>query len=135
MAIVPAALSALVALSLSVALTALPGTAHAARPATPIAPAFWAGKPDSGGFRALTEGELGTARAALDRLMAVTGPRTVENTFAPYNEALLHADNVSYQSGLIESVHPDSTVRTVAEEETRAASKFLNDLGLNRVVY
>jgi thimet oligopeptidase len=103
--------------------------------ATPVAPPFWTGKPDSAGFRALAEGELKTAGAALDRLLQEKGPRTVENTFAPYNEALLHADNASYQSGLIEAVHPDSTVRTVAEEETRASSKFLNDLGLNRGVY
>ena len=65
----------------------------------------------------------------------MSGPRTIENTLAPYNEALLHADNAAYASNLIESVHPDSTVRAVAEEETRAASKFLNDLGLNRGVY
>ena len=132
MALVPAAL---VALAFAVAPSTLPRAADAATSATPVAPPFWAGKPDSGGFRALTEGELRTAREALDRLAAVKGPRTIENTFAPYNEALLHADNAAYEAGLIESVHPDSTVRGVAEEETRAASKFLNDLGLNRAVY
>jgi len=109
--------------------------ALAADAATPVAPPFWSGNPDSAGFRALADGELKTAGDALDRLLQVKGARTVENTFAPYNEALLHADNASYQSGLIEAVHPDSTVRAVAEEETRASSKFLNDLGLNRGVY
>ena len=103
--------------------------------AEPPAPPFWSGKPDSAGFRALADGELKTAGSALDRLLHVQGPRTIENTFAPYNEALVHADNAAYQANLIESVHPDSTVRTVAEEETRASSKFLNDLGLNRAVY
>jgi hypothetical protein len=114
MALAPAALAALVALSLSVAPPTLP-KADAASASTPVAPPFWAGMPDSGGFRALTEGELRTAREALDRLLAVKGPHTIENTLAPYNEALLHADNASYQAGLIESVHPDSLVRTVAE--------------------
>src|SRR4029078_2956106 len=87
------------------------------------------------GFRSLCEGELKVAQEALDRLVAEKGPRTIGNTFAPYNEALLHADNAAYAAGLIESVHPDSTVRGVAEEETGAASKFLSDLGLNREVY
>ncbi len=106
-----------------------------ARAGTPVAPPFWTGRPDSAGFRALAEGELKTANEALDRMLHAKGPRTIENTFAPYNEALLHADNAANAAGLIESVHPDSTVRTVAEEETRASSKFLSDLGLNRAVY
>jgi len=118
--------TAFLALSLNTPVSAAPA---------PVAPPFWTGKPDSAGFRALADGELKTAGEALDRLIHVQGPRTVENTFAPYNEALVHADNAAYQANLIESVHPDSTVRTVAEEETRASSKFLNDLGLNRAVY
>jgi len=112
-----------------------PAALFAAETRTPVAPPFWAGKPDSGGFRALADAELRAARESLDRLLQIKGPRTIENTLAPYNEALLHADNAAYASSLIESVHPDSTVRAVAEEETRESSKFLNDLGLNRAVY
>jgi thimet oligopeptidase len=110
-------------------------SSFAAEATTPVAPPFWAGKPDSAGFRALAEGELRAAKEALGRVTEAKGPRTIENTLVPYNEALLHADNAAYASGLIESVHPDSTVRTVAEQETRIASKFLNDLALNRAVY
>ena len=109
--------------------------AAAATTATPVAAPFWTGRPDSAGFRSLADGELKTANQALDRLLQVTGTRTIENTLATYNEALLHADNAASAANLIESVHPDSTVRTVAEEETRAAGKFLSDLGLNRGVY
>ena len=123
-----------VSLFLAVA-TALLSSGFGTAAATPVAPPFWAGKPDSGAYRAMADAELKTAAAALDRLLAVKGARTVENTLAPYNEAMLHADNAAYQANLIESVHPDSTVRSVAEEETRAASKFQNDLGLNRGVY
>ncbi len=112
-----------------------PPSALAADAATPVAPPFWAGKPDSAGFRALCGAELKTAQDALDRMLAVTGGHTIANTLSLYNEALLHADNAAYASGLIESVHPDSTVRTVAEEMTRSANKFLNDLSLNRAVY
>ena len=130
-----AALCVLAAASVSPRALFAADSAAPAAGATPVAAPFWAGKPDSAGFRALADGELRTANQALDRLLHVSGPRTIENTLARYNEALLHADNAAYASNLIESVHPDSTVRAVAEEETRAASKFLNDLGLNRGVY
>ena len=130
-----AALCVLAAASVSPRALFAADSAAPAAGATPVAAPFWSGKPDSAGFRALADGELRTANRALDRLLHVSGPRTIENTLAPYNEALLHADNAAYASNLIESVHPDSTVRAVAEEETRAASKFLNDLGLNRGVY
>jgi thimet oligopeptidase len=131
----PVAYAAVIALSALLTTSTAPAPLFAAESATPVAPPFWAGKPDSAGFRALADAELRTAKEALDRLTQVKGPRTIENTLVPYNEALLHADNAAYASGLIESVHPDSTVRTVAEEETRASSKFLSDLGLNRAVY
>jgi thimet oligopeptidase len=129
---VPAVVIALCAFC---ATSVVPAALFAVEYTTPVAPPFWAGRPDSGGFRALAQGELKAARSALDRLLEVKGPRTIENTLAPYNDALLHADNAAYASNLVESVHPDSTVRAVAEEETRASSKFLNDLGLNRAVY
>ncbi|HEY2923724.1 MAG TPA: M3 family metallopeptidase, partial [Candidatus Eisenbacteria bacterium] len=130
--LVPAVVIALCAFC---ATSVVPAALFAVEVTTPVAPPFWAGRPDSGGFRALAQGELKAARSALDRLLEVKGPRTIENTLAPYNDALLHADNAAYASNLVESVHPDSTVRAVAEEETRASSKFLNDLGLNRAVY
>jgi thimet oligopeptidase len=135
-------LSVVISAFLALALTsAVPRAVFAADAAvstassTPVAPPFWSGRPDAPGFRALADGELKSAQTALDRLLQVKGRRTIENTLEPYNEALLHADNAAYAANLIESVHPDSMVRTVAEEETRTANKFLNDLGLNRAVY
>ncbi|MGE5176958.1 MAG: M3 family metallopeptidase [Hyphomicrobiales bacterium] len=119
-------------------LAALPGAAAAAppaTPATPVLPLFYSDRPDTAAFRADLEGELGKAEAALDRLLASTGKRTVENTLVPYNETMLHADNVAYQSGLMESVHPDSAFRALAEVLSQRAQKFESDLSLNRGVY
>ncbi len=138
LASLPFVLSASFALALTGAVPAALFAADAAVPAasaTPVAPPFWTGRPDASQFRALADGEIKIAQTALDRLLQVKGPRTIENTLEPYNEALLHADNASYEANLIESVHPDSTVRAVAEEETRTSNKFLSDLGLNRAVY
>jgi thimet oligopeptidase len=98
-------------------------------------PLFYSSRPDAPAFRAMCQGELKQAQAALDRVLAVKGKRTVQNTLVPYNELMLHADNAAYFSGLMESVHPDSTLRTTAEEMTQEAQKFLSELSLNRAVY
>ena len=75
---------------------------------------FYTGGLDPAGFRAYAEKENKAAQAALDRLLAVKGKRTVANTLEIYNEISIHSDNAGYASGLMESVHPDSTFRTTA---------------------
>jgi Zn-dependent oligopeptidase len=101
----------------------------------PSAGAFYSGKPDTAAFRATEDAELKAAQAALDKMLAVKGTRTIENTLVPYNEVMMHGENAVYGSSLLESVHPDSTFRAVAEGQTQRASKFLDDLSLNRAVY
>lgn len=123
-------------LSLSV-LASAPASSRAAPPekSPPATPAFFTGHPDSAAFRAAMEAELAAAQAALDRMLAVKGGRTIENTLVPYNLVMLHAENAAYQSHLMESVHPDSAYRAEAEGLTQRASRFLDALGLNRPVY
>ena len=112
----------------------VPGVSDAAAAAkTP--PLFYRDRPDAAAFRTACEGELKEAEAALARLLAVSGKRTVENTLKPYNEVALHADNAAYQAGLMESVHPDSGFRSTAEAITQEAQKFLSALSLNRGVH
>ncbi len=98
-------------------------------------PAFFTGAPDLPTFQSGVEDELKAAQAALDVLLAQKGKRTVENTLVRYNEIMTHAENAIYESHLMELVHPDSTYRARAEELTQKASKFIDDLSLNRPVY
>ena len=131
--------------SLRLAVRALSGTAlalslaaaTAPRPAAGAGnpPLFYSDRPDAATFRTQCEAELGNAQEALDRTVAVKGAHTVENTLAPYNEMMLHADNAAYMAGLMETVHPDSTFRTAAEAMTQKAQKFLSDASLNRGLY
>jgi len=111
----------------------VPATSPAAEAKSPRI--FYADRPDAKAFRADCDGELKQAEAALARLLAVKGKRTVQNTLVIYNEISLHADNAAYQASLMESVHPDSGFRATAEEVTQAASKFASDLSLNKGVY
>jgi len=98
-------------------------------------PQFFSGGLDAAGFRAYTDNEMKEARAALDRLLALKGKRTVDNTLETYNQIQLHSDNAGYVSGLMENVHPDSTFRSAAETITQEVDKFQTDLSLNRAVY
>src|SRR6185503_3052778 len=81
------------------------------------------------------DAELASAKKSLDRMLAVTGKRTIENTLGPYNDLMMHADNAGSWAGVMEAVHPDSTFRTTAEAVTQETSKFLTEVSLNRKVY
>ncbi len=122
-------------LLLVVAFLAAPALAPAAEKRDPGPPIFFAGNPDVQAFLASAETELKAAQEALDRMLALKGKRTIDNTLALYNLASARAENAAYGANLLESVHPDSVYRAQAETMTQKASKFLDDLSLNRAVY
>jgi thimet oligopeptidase len=103
--------------------------------AASLPPIFYQGSPDAARFQSLCDAELAAARKSLNRMLAVRGKRTVQNTLALYNEITTHADNAAYMSSLMEAVHPDSSYRATAEGISQTASRFLSDLSLNRGVY
>jgi len=96
---------------------------------------FYTGGMDAVSFRAYTDKELTLAKKALDQLLAVKGKRTVANTLTRFDEISLHADNIGYVAGLMESVHPDSAFRATAEAVTQEIDKFSTELSLNRALY
>ncbi|MFQ5600670.1 MAG: M3 family metallopeptidase [Candidatus Krumholzibacteriia bacterium] len=78
---------------------------------------------------------LQAAREARDALLAAPDPRSIENTLALYDEILLHLDAAGHKPALLERVHPDPSVRAVAEAATREVDKFATELSLNRDVF
>lgn len=97
--------------------------------------AFWAVRPDAATFAKLQDERLKKAQATLDRLLAVKGKRTIENTLLPYDEVLLYLDAAGQQAGLMGEVHPDAQFRAAAEKISQKVSAFSTDLSLNRAVY
>jgi thimet oligopeptidase len=97
--------------------------------------AFWTTRPDAGAFARLQDERLRKAKAALDRMLAVRGKRTLENTLVPYDEVLLYLDAAGQQAGLMEEVHPDENFRSAAEKISQRVSAFSTDLSLNRAAY
>ncbi|MCA1558673.1 MAG: Zn-dependent oligopeptidase, partial [Acidobacteria bacterium] len=81
------------------------------------------------------EGRLLKAQAALDRILAVKGKRTVENTLVLYDEVLLYLDAAGQQAGLMQEVHTDKNFREAAEKISQKVSAFATDLSLNRAVF
>ncbi len=96
---------------------------------------FWTGKPGPAAFAKRQDERLARARAAIAKLVAVKGPRTVENTLAVYDEAQIQMDAAGAQASLIENVHPDSTMRATAEEVSRKVSALATEISLDRRVY
>src|SRR5262249_25077357 len=73
--------------------------------------------------------------SAIHQLTSVQGPRTIENTLVPYDQAVERINSAAYLSGLIEQVHPDVAFRDRATEMVRKASAAQTDLSLNHDVY
>ena len=108
----------------------------AAKPTTTAADApFWQGRPDAATYRKRNEERLAGAKAQIAKLVAVKGPRTIENTLVPYDEASRELDAAGSQASLMENVHPDSVLRATAEEITQAVSAYATEISLNRDVY
>jgi thimet oligopeptidase len=115
------------------AATAAPAKSATA-PAVSDAP-FWSGRPNAQAFANIQADRVTRAKKNIERMLAATGPRTVENTLQPYDDALLELDAAGSQCGLIEEVHPDSGLRASAEKATQDVSAYGSQLSLNRKVY
>jgi thimet oligopeptidase len=72
---------------------------------------------------------------AVDRLLAVQGPRTFENTLRRYDEAVAELAATGSQTALLDSVYPDKTVRDAAQALTQLVAQSSVALGLNQKVY
>src|SRR5438552_14357558 len=96
---------------------------------------FWTGNPDAAVFEKAMHDRLVAAQIALDRLLAVKGQWTIENTLKPYDEILIQLDSAGAQASLMEVVHPDKGIRDAAEKVTQTVSSFSTALSLNRAVY
>jgi hypothetical protein len=73
-------------LTLYLMLIATTSYAVVSRAATPADTPFWTGQGDASTFAKLQEDRLTRAKQSLDRMLAVTGKRTIENTLKPYDE-------------------------------------------------
>src|SRR6266849_7028075 len=71
-------------------------------------PTIWAAKPDVAAFEKVETDRLAAGQHAIDTLLLVKGPRTIENTLAPFDEAVHLNNSAAYFAQLMEQVHPDA---------------------------
>jgi thimet oligopeptidase len=98
-------------------------------------PPLWSTKPDVAAFEKIENDRLASAQRTIDQIVAVKGPRTIENTLASYDEAIRQLNAANYFSSLMEAVHPDAGFRDHATAMTRKVSAAQTALALNREVY
>ena len=96
---------------------------------------FWTGMTSVSPFEGAMDARLAYARELLQQLTAVKGARTIENTLRVYDDIQLELDAVGQQAQLIQSVHPDATMRETAEKVSQRASALNTEVSLNRAVY
>ena len=98
-------------------------------------PTIWSAKPDVAAFEKIENDRLAAGQSAVDSLLAVKGPRTIENTLAPFDEAVRQISSAAYFAGLMEQVHPESTFRDHATTMLTKASAAQTAISLNHEIY
>jgi thimet oligopeptidase len=98
-------------------------------------PPLWSAKSDVAAFEKMENDRLAAAQRAIDQIVAVESPRTIENTLALYDEAIRQLNAAGYFSNLMQQVHPDVAFRDHATTMTTKVSSAQTALSLNRDVY
>jgi Zn-dependent oligopeptidase len=96
---------------------------------------IWANLADTNAANAWVEHHLAASRASIAELLAVTIPRTIDNTLVPYDRACWHLRMAGSQSGVMFMVHPLADVRDAAQQLSQVIGAESVALSLNRDVY
>jgi thimet oligopeptidase len=103
--------------------------------ASSYGPHLWDQPLDPKIFEQRVDNHLARAQQALEQLLAVQGPRTVENTLTLYDDAVMQLDTTGEQAGLMQIVNPDAAIRDRAQAMVQKASAAGTALSLNTAVY
>ena len=95
----------------------------------------WAGNLTPDSLKTWVDHHLQAHRTAIDQLLTVQGPRTVDNTLVPYDRAVAALGIAGSEAGLLHSVCQEKAVRTQAEAMVQAVSEAAVQLSLNPQVY
>jgi thimet oligopeptidase len=80
-------------------------------------------------------GRLAWQQQQIDALLAVAGEKTLENTLRPYDDTVATLSAAGSLASLLDSVHPDKSVRDKARELTQTVAEAATALSLNQGVY
>ncbi|MET3134346.1 thimet oligopeptidase [Oxalobacteraceae bacterium GrIS 1.11] len=95
----------------------------------------WVNGDDPVTLEGWVEARLAEVQANLDKLLAVTGPRTVANTVQAYDDAQNQLNLASNQAYLLYSVGKSAALRDKAQALNQKIASVGSDLALNQGVY
>jgi thimet oligopeptidase len=98
-------------------------------------PPVWNAKPGIAAFETVENGRIAAAQQAIDQIVAVKGPRTIENTLTPFDEATRQLNGAAYFADLVQKVNPDAAFRDRGTAMYVKVSGVATSLSLNRDVY
>jgi thimet oligopeptidase len=110
-------------------------TIVSAQPVEVSQPTVWAAKPDIPAFSKIENDRLAAAQRSVDELLAVKAPRTVENTLAPFDEAIRQINATANFANLMQQVHPDAAFRDHGTAMFTKAVAAQAAIALNRDIY
>jgi thimet oligopeptidase len=106
-----------------------------AAPSFASQPTVWATRPDAAAFEKIVNDRLTAGQKSIDKVVAVKGARTIDNTLVPYDDAIREINTGNYLANMMFQVHPDAAFRDLATKLTQKATAVLTALTLNRDVY
>ena len=98
-------------------------------------PSMWSNRPGIADFEKIENDRVTAAQQVIDRIAAVRGARTIENTLVLYDDAVRELNTAVYFSEIVRQVHPDAAYRDHAKAMTAKISDARTSLRLNQKVY
>ena len=98
-------------------------------------PHLWDKPLDPAIFEKRVNEQLDLVQKSIDQVLAVKGPRTIENTLVPFDNAVQCLDTAGMQSGVMQTVSPDSAIRDRAQVMIQKVSAVQTALTLNQSIY
>jgi len=98
-------------------------------------PTVWASKPDVAAFEKIENDRLAAGQSAIDAMLDVMGPRTIENTLVPFDEAVHQNNSAGYFAATMTHVHPDASFRDHATAMLTKATAAQTAIALNHEAY
>ncbi len=95
----------------------------------------WVHGNDPAALEAWVNERIDEENSDVDRLIGVTGPRTVENTLRPYDDAVNQLTLAGNNTYLLYSLADAATLRDKAQALTAKVSSASTELSLNQKVY
>jgi len=95
----------------------------------------WIGASDPAALAAWVDHRIAEEKADVARLLAVPGPRTVENTLRPFDDAVNHLAIALNNADLIYSLAGTAELRDKGQALEATISSAATDLSLNQKVY